>query len=542
MKLRISLASLVLVAATTANAEDWPRFRGPAGSGVAMKDTLPAEWSANANLAWKTELPGPGASSPIIIGDKAFVTCYSGYGVDKDSVGEMEDLMRHLVCVDLKSGKKLWQADVKAALPEDPYDGAGIPAHGYASHTPVSDGTHVYAFFGKGGVHAFDLNGKKIWEAKVGMESDPRKWGSSSSPVVYKDTVIVVAAAESQSIIGFDKKSGKELWRQEAEGLDNTWGTPGLVKVNDTRTDLVMYVAKELWGLDPNSGKMRWLANAGESPQVYSSIVPNGSEVLAMTAQGTFAIEAGGSGDVSESKTSWKQDRVSTGYASPILHNGKVYSVNRNIVTTVDAKTGERLNQTRLKGVMPSTGRFGALDYPSPIVVGNRMLYLNSRGQMFVIALDGDAPKQVGVNRVTTQTEVFRGTPAVSDGHLVMRSMKYLYCVKDKSESVPEADKKLAMAKERPRPEGGQRSRGRRISMDERFAQMDKDKDGVLSTEEMGDDQVGQFLKRLDKDKDGKVTKKEMTDGVAAMQRRGYGGGEDSRPDRPQRPEMVDKE
>ncbi len=540
MKLKISLASLMLVAATVANAEDWPRFRGPSGSGVTAKDTLPAEWSANANLAWKTELPGPGASCPIIVGGKAFVTCYSGYGLSQESPGDIENLVRHVVCVDLQSGKKLWQADIKAALPEDLYTGAGVPAHGYASHTPVSDGTHIYAFLGKSGVHAFDLDGKKVWEAKVGMESDPTKWGSSSSPIIFGDTVIVVAAAESQSIIGFDKTSGKELWRQEAEGLDGMWGTPALVKVSDDRTDLVMCVAKELWGLDPTNGRMRWFANARDAEHAYTSVISDGSNVLAMTGNGTVAVTPGGSGDISKSNTSWTQERVSARFASPVLYKGRMYSVGNNIVTTVDAKSGERLSQSRLKGVMPASGRFGALDYPSPIVVGNRMLYLNSRGQMFVIALDGDEPKQIGVNRVTTDTEVFRGTPAVSDGHMVMRSSKFLYCVKDKGETVSDDDKKLAMSKERAQPEG-QRSRGRRQSPDQMFASMDKDKDGAVSMEELEGNRMAGFVKPLDKDKDGKVTKKEFTDGLAAMRRRSYGGSKDTRPDRPQRPETADK-
>ena len=134
----------LLLTNVTAHAQDWPQFRGPEGLGVADdSESIPTEWSPNANLVWKTELPGPGASSPIIVGGKAFVTCYSGYGLNQRDPGDMENLMRHLVCIDTTSGKILWQKDVKAALPEDPYTGAGIPSHGYASHTPVSDGQNL---------------------------------------------------------------------------------------------------------------------------------------------------------------------------------------------------------------------------------------------------------------------------------------------------------------------------------------------------------------------------------------------------------------
>ena len=119
----------LLLACVSVQAEDWSRFRGPAGSGIANGAVaLPTHWSPNANMAWKFEMPGPGASSPIIIGDKAFVTCYTGYGVDRNAVGELKDLMRHLICVDVKTGKKIWQKDVEAVQPEDPFSGAGVPA------------------------------------------------------------------------------------------------------------------------------------------------------------------------------------------------------------------------------------------------------------------------------------------------------------------------------------------------------------------------------------------------------------------------------
>ncbi|MGI9474316.1 MAG: PQQ-binding-like beta-propeller repeat protein, partial [Rubripirellula sp.] len=123
-----------------AMADDWPRFRGPTGSGVASQsDSLPTAWAPDANVAWKAPLPGPGASSPIIVDGKVFVTCYSGYGLSQENPGEIENLVRHLVCIDLKTGDKLWQKDVAVSLPEDPYSGIGVTAHGYASHTPVSD-------------------------------------------------------------------------------------------------------------------------------------------------------------------------------------------------------------------------------------------------------------------------------------------------------------------------------------------------------------------------------------------------------------------
>ena len=409
-------------------AEDWLRFRGPDGSGVATdSEKLPTAWSPNANLAWKSEMPGPGASSPIIVGNKALVTCYSGYGLSQEEPGEIENLVRHLVCVDVKTGEKLWQKDIKAAQPEDKYTGVGVTAHGYSSHTPVSDGTNVYAFFGKSGVHAFDLDGKELWQADVGKESDPTKWGSSSSPILYNDTVIITAACESQSIIGLNKKTGEELWREEAEGLDGMWGTPTLVKVDDNRTDLVMCVAKEMWGLNPDNGTMRWFADATGAQHAYTSVITDKNRVYAFTGRGggSVAIDAGGSGDISETHTVWT-GRDNSSFASPVRHDSKLYVVTRGILNVVDAETGENVKKVRLKGTKKTGGRFGTLDYPSPVIANDHMYYMNGSGQMYVFKL-GDEPTQIAVNQVTNDKEVFWGTPAVSNGNMVIRSAKYLY-------------------------------------------------------------------------------------------------------------------
>ena len=550
--LRCSALIMFVFHSLTLQAGDWPRFRGPEGSGVAVdSDSLPTTWSPTANLAWKAPLPGPGASSPIIVGGKIFVTCYSGYGLSQENPGEIENLVRHLVCVDLQSGKVLWQKNVKAALPEDPYSGIGVTAHGYASHTPVSDGQNIYAFFGKSGVHAFDIDGKELWQAEVGKESDPTKWGSSSSPVVFKNTVIVTASAESQAIIGLEKQTGKELWRQEAESLDGMWGTPTLVKIDEDRTDLVMCVAKEMWGLDPDSGKLRWFANATGAQQAYASVILNGKRVLAFTGRGggSIAIDAGGSGDVSTTNTVWTGSET-TSFASPVLHKSKVYVVSSNVVSVVDERTGEKVKQVRLAGAQQTGGRFGSLDYPSPVVVGDRMFYLNGSGQMFVFALT-DEFKQIAVNRVTSDAETFWGSPAVSDGRLVLRSSGNLYCVADKGDTVNPEDTFIAKADEEEAPQSGSGPGGGNDRFDPMsiFKGIDADKDGKVTEKELEGNRMADRLKTLDKDGDKVITQEEFSTGISTLFSRGGGSGgagggypgqgKDTRPDRPQRPAMA---
>lgn len=187
---------------------DWTRFRGPNGSGIAEdKEPTPTNWSEKENLKWKVPLPGAGVSCPIVVGERVFVTCYSGYGINQDEPGDIAKLVRHLVCVDRGTGKILWQKELPSTVPEDPFSGMGVPQHGYASNTPTSDGKSVFVFFGKSGVLAFDLDGKQLWATSVGTGSDGRRWGSSSSPIVHENVLIVPAGAEGRALIGLDKTS-----------------------------------------------------------------------------------------------------------------------------------------------------------------------------------------------------------------------------------------------------------------------------------------------------------------------------------------------
>lgn len=189
------VVAAALLAAATATAADWPRFRGPNGTGVA-ESAVPLEWGDGRNLLWKTALPGPGSSSPVVHGPDVFVTCYSGYGVEAGRAGDPGKLVRHLLCIDRATGREKWRRDVAAELPEDAYEGY-LTEHGYASSTPVVDADAVYAFFGKGGVVAFDRAGQELWRVAVGKESSSRRWGSAASLVLHGDLVIVNAAEES---------------------------------------------------------------------------------------------------------------------------------------------------------------------------------------------------------------------------------------------------------------------------------------------------------------------------------------------------------
>ena len=197
--------------------DDWPRFRGVEGNGIS-ESSAPTEWGPDENIKWKAKMPGAGVSSPIVVGGKVFVTCYSGYGESRNNVGNKEDLKRHIVCINQADGEELWSKTLDADVEnEDDFSGIGVTAHGYASHTPVSDGEHLFVFMGKSGVAAYDLDGNEIWKTKVGDGSDSRKWGSAASPIVHGDLVIVPALAESRAVYGLDKKTGEEKWACESK-------------------------------------------------------------------------------------------------------------------------------------------------------------------------------------------------------------------------------------------------------------------------------------------------------------------------------------
>lgn len=430
---------LVIAAGLTissAAAADWPRFRGPNGDGISP-DTVapPLKFSATENLKWSVELPGEGVSSPIIVGDRVFITAYSGYGFEP---GDLLDLKRHLLCLDRKTGKILWQKSIEAVLPEDSFSGLGVPAHGYASHTPVCDGKRVYAFFGKSGVYAYGLDGKQLWRASVGTESDRRRWGSSSSPILVENTLVVTAGPERRAMVGLDTETGKELWAAESESFGDVWGTPILVTSGD-RTDIVIGAPGEMWGINPKTGKVRWYCEAIQSDQFNTSVVASDGVIFAVEGRGggAIAIKAGGKGDVSQSNVLWT-GRDANRFGTPVVYEGRIYFVANGIANCLDAKTGSKLYQSRLprpdgadNEPQQESGRgrggFGGQDYASPVIAAGRVYYVTASGDIHVWKT-GDSFESLAVNRLASG-ETFAATPAISAGDLFFRSNKKLYCV-----------------------------------------------------------------------------------------------------------------
>jgi outer membrane protein assembly factor BamB len=430
------LICLSLCQTVIADTTNWPRFLGPNGSAKVEKADIPLKWSDGENVAWKTDLPGPGSSSPVVWGDRVFITCWSGYG-DKDGATDMSKLTRHLVCLNRADGKILWDSTVPAKQPEDPFQGF-ISEHGYATHTPVTDGEHVYVFFGKSGALAFDLDGKQLWQTDLGNQSNRMRWGSAASPILYGDKVIVNASDESRAIYALDKKTGSQLWKAEGDVLHMAFGTPALVE-REGVTDLLLGVPEELWAMNPDTGKLRWYALHGLPGNVSPCVVLGGGNAMVFggyPSTGAASFKIGGKGDVTAANKLWSTS--SSSYVpTPVLHDGHLYVVNdQGFALCLDAKTGDEIYRERALetgGGGGAGGRRGGGKpfYASPVLVGDRLYCVSRKSGTIVIKA---APKfeKLAVNTFASDTTQFNGSPAVVGDQMFLRSEKAIYCIATK--------------------------------------------------------------------------------------------------------------
>ena len=422
MKRYPALCVAVLLAVITSpdgsQAEDWARFRGPGGAATSDAKGLPVAWGGDGdrakNIVWSAPLPGHGASSPIVVGGRVFLTCYSGYGI-AEKQGREEDLTRHLLCFDVDDGKRIWQKDLPAALPEASYE-SFLRVHGYASHTPTSDGERLYVFLGKSGVYAFDLEGKELWHKRVGIGIT--NWGSGASPVLVGDLVVVNASLERRTMYAFDKKTGEPMWR--IEKVNSSWSTPVLADAPGGKKELVFYIHRKVAGFDPTTGEELWMVDADEDSS-YAAPSPVAADgiVYAYVGGGELvAIRTGGRGNVSKSHVLWRAGGVASGITSPAIGGGLIYCQGNNgVFACVDAKTGEVVYKERLPR--------GAA-YSSPLVGDGKVYAVTREGGTCVIEA-GRKFRLLARNHL--DDSIFNASPAVHKNRLLLRSNQSLYCI-----------------------------------------------------------------------------------------------------------------
>jgi outer membrane protein assembly factor BamB len=427
--------------APRAKPSPWPAFRGANASGVADGQGAVADWdlATGRNVRWKTPVPGIAVSSPIVWGDRIFLTTAVS---DADTtfrtglygdVAPVEDLSAHtwrVYALDRRTGAIAWQRDVFSGAPKVKRH----PKSSQASSTPVTDGKHVVAVFGSIGLLVcYDVNGKELWKRDVGVIDngwflDPTyQWGHSSSPVIYKSTVIVQADQHKGShIVAFDLATGKPAWRTERSEEISTWGTPTVV--SGPGGDELVTNGTKIRAYDPNSGKELWTLGPNSEVTVGTPIA--GAGVAFVTGgyppvRPVYAVKAGARGDISLPKgqtTSdairWSNDREGTYIPTPLLYRDILYTLNSNgILTTYKADTGERLYRARVGG----GGAFAA----SPIAADGRLYFANEDGDIFVVQA---GTEYVELGKFPTN-EVIMATPAISDGVIVVRTLKHVIAI-----------------------------------------------------------------------------------------------------------------
>jgi outer membrane protein assembly factor BamB len=398
-------------------AGSWSQFRGPSGLGVAEASNLPTKWSDGENIVWKATIPGAGASSPVIYGNRVFLTFFTGFGIDSRNPGNIDDLKRHLLCLDAVSGGILWQKEVKTILPET----NTRRFLGYASNTPAVDTDRVYCFFGKSGVIAFDHSGNQLWHRSVG--DNTHGWGSAASPVLYQDLVIINAFVECGQLVALDKRTGREVWR--AGDLKESWNTPLLVDLPDGKTELVIAISGKIMGFEPDTGKQLWECE-GHRWYIVPSLIAHNGIVYCLSGKGVEAIKAvraGGRGNVSDTHVLWTVKK-GTNVPSAVYHEGHIYFAHetKGIAYCLNAKTGDVVYEEPVP-------RIGGV-YASAIVGAGKIYYVSRHSGTFVLAAK---PKYelLAHNRLEGDRNA-HASPGVNGQRLVLRMDRFLYCIGEK--------------------------------------------------------------------------------------------------------------
>jgi outer membrane protein assembly factor BamB len=423
----------------------WAQWRGPSFDGMARGDA-PTAWSDTSNLKWKADIPGRGYSTPVIWGDKIFLTTAiptgkpaatpapapspappttnapdgrGGRGPRAES-GPQAEHKFDVLCFDRKSGKLLWQRTAKVAVPHEGYH----RAYGsFASNSPVTDGKNLYVSFGSRGIYCYDLAGKLLWEKDLGVQMKMRlAFGEGAAPLLLDDRLVVVFDHEAGSfIVALDKRSGKELWRvNRDEG--SSWSTP-LAIDHGGRKQVIVAATKKVRSYDPQDGKVLWEA-AGLGANVIPVPVHQNGVVYVMSGYRDprlMAIKLGKPGDLTGSDSIlWSQTRGLAYTTSPVLHDNKLYIATDNgMLSALNATTGEpHYAQARLPK---------AYNVKASPVGANGKLYLATEDGDVVVVRMGDKFEVIATNTLADQ--VFIATPVIAGGELFLRSQNKLFCI-----------------------------------------------------------------------------------------------------------------
>jgi outer membrane protein assembly factor BamB len=434
-------SALLLIAILPAFAGDWPQFRGPHASGIGDGVKPPIQWDATkgTHILWTVEIPGLADSSPVVWGDQVFVTTAvssdpkqtfrTGLYGDTDPVNDNSLHQWKVFALDKKTGKILWEQTAHQGIPKTKRH----PKSSQASPSPVTDGKVVVAYFGSEGLYAYSTGGKLLWKKDLGLQNagwffDPdSEWGAASSPVIYKNTVILQCDRQKDSFIAaYDLKDGSEKWRTARPEIPS-WGTPTIVPGKD-HTEVATNAPKAIRGYDADTGKQLW--SLGPNSEVVCTTPVSSQDLIFVTAgyppvQPIYAVKFGSNGDLTlkEGKESsdaiaWSKQRGGVYLPSPIVFGDHLYTVGNNgILSMYEAKTGTRVYQQRVG----EGGSFVA----SPVSAAGKLYITSEDGDVYVVK----AGPQYELLSKNPMGEPVLATPALAGDLLIIRGARHLFAI-----------------------------------------------------------------------------------------------------------------
>jgi outer membrane protein assembly factor BamB len=418
----------------------WPQWRGPLASGASTTAHPPLEWGEDKNVKWKVAVPGSGTSSPIVWGDQIFIqtaiptgkkieaaespppdekAAPNAGGRGLPNIEKPTEVYQFvLLCLDRATGQELWRQIAREEVPHEGHH----PDHGYASFSPVTDGTCVIAYFGSRGLHCYDMDGHPRWSKDLGKMKTNFSFGEGSSPALVDNTVIINWDHEGDDFIAaFDKQTGDELWRTPRDEKTG-WATPLVVSV-DGKYQVIVAATSKTRAYNLTDGHLIWECAGLKPNSIPSPVTADGLVYVTTGFQGSamLAIRLGQSGDLTGTDAvAWKIDKDTPYVPSPLLYDGRLYffKVNDGIVSCVDAKTGETVfGPQRVEGLK------GA--YASPVAADGRV-YLVGRNGTTVVIKAGSAFEVLATNVLDDPIDA---SPALVGNELFLRGKEHLYCI-----------------------------------------------------------------------------------------------------------------
>jgi outer membrane protein assembly factor BamB len=431
--------SVLALSSITIHAQNWPSFRGPNASGVAEGTNPPTSWDIekSQNVLWKTSIPGLSHASPIIWGNQIFVItavssdANAGFKAKDRGIDLANDDAKYtwmIFALDKRNGRVLWT--------DKPYEGVPRAKRHVkatqANSTPVTDGRYVVALFGSEGLACYDTNGKLLWKQDLGVlnpglwDDKESSWGHASSPIIYRDLVIVQADGHKQSFIAaFNLKDGKQTWRVERNEI-TSWTTPSIYQGKD-RTELIANGGRYIRGYDPLTGKELWRFSDNDTqvkmqaPQIANDLIYITGGYPAGRAMYVFRPGANGdislrSGEDTNAFLAWRSSKGSPYTPTPIVYGDQFYVVADNgVLSSYDAKTGALIYQQRL----PSS--FSA----SPVAADGKLYLASEDGDVFVVK----AGRQFELLQKNVMGQPLMATPALTQGMLIVRADDAIYAL-----------------------------------------------------------------------------------------------------------------